>query len=213
MTLLSASTLSTASYISSLPLNAQDLFNESMIWMDSFYDPPAGYLFDESAATALRHETRSSAWYAIGLLARNNGTDVKEACKILANVCSAQYKDPRAQWLEFHRQCFIPGCPKTAGNKMEIANKIRYGDYQQEPEEPTVGTAAYPQKIYNSWDPNWRGFIGTTLIMGLEEFSHFMPNSLVKLIEASLYNATVGDSYRVGGVDDDNLYPAYTNPV
>ena len=28
----------------------------------------------------------------------------------------------------------------------------------------------------------------------------------------SLYNNTVGDSYRVGGVDGDNLYPAYSNP-
>lgn len=28
----------------------------------------------------------------------------------------------------------------------------------------------------------------------------------------SLYNASIGDSYRVGGVDDDNLYPAYSNP-
>jgi hypothetical protein len=45
----------------------------------------------------------------------------------------------------------------------------RYGNYQQEPEESTVGTAAYPQKIYNSWDSNWRCFVGTTLIIGLEE--------------------------------------------
>lgn len=29
----------------------------------------------------------------------------------------------------------------------------------------------------------------------------------------SLHNATKGDEYRVGGVDDDNLYPSYSNPV
>jgi hypothetical protein len=28
----------------------------------------------------------------------------------------------------------------------------------------------------------------------------------------SLFNDPVGDSYRVGGVDDDNLYPLYSNP-
>jgi hypothetical protein len=89
---------STPSYISTLPLNAQGLLNESMAWMDSFYDPSAGYLFGESAATALRHETRSSAWYAVGLLARNNGSDVQEALKILTNVINAQFKDPRDQW-------------------------------------------------------------------------------------------------------------------
>ena len=89
----------------------------------------------------------------------------------------------------------------------------RYGDYQQEPEEPTVGTALYPAKLYNSWDPNWRGFVGTTLIIGLEEFGHLLTPEVTSLIEKSLYNTTVGDSYRVGGVDGDNLYPAYTNPV
>ena len=89
----------------------------------------------------------------------------------------------------------------------------RYGDYQQEPEEPTIGTAIYPAKLYNSWDPNWRGFVGTTLIIGLEEFGHLLTPEVTSLIEESLYNTTVGNSYRVGGVDGDNLYPAYTNPV
>lgn len=28
-----------------------------------------------------------------------------------------------------------------------------------------------------------------------------------------MYNNTIGDSYRVGGVDDDNLYPSYSNPA
>jgi hypothetical protein len=91
--------------------------------------------------------------------------------------------------------------------------RSRYGDYQKEPEEPTVGTAAYPEKIYNSWDPNWRGFIGTCFIVGLEEFGHLITPEVTSLMEKSLYNATRGDEYRVRGVDDDNLYPAYTNPV
>ncbi|RDW79783.1 hypothetical protein BP6252_04421 [Coleophoma cylindrospora] len=175
-----------SSYVSSLPLNTQGLFNESMEWMDDFYDAAAGYLYDESAATALRHETRSSAWYAVGLLARNNGSDVENALKIIVNVCSAQFKDPADQW---------------------------YGDYQQEPEEPMLGSPTYPPKIYNSWDPNWRGFVGTTLIVGLEEFGHLIPANVTSFIEASLFNSTKGDEYRVGGVDGDNLYPAYSNPA
>lgn len=67
--------------------------------------------------------------------------------------------------------------------------------------------------IYNSWDPNWRGFIGTTLIVILEEFEHLLSAQTVHMVEASLYNASVGDSYRVGGVDNDNFYPSYSNPV
>ena len=29
----------------------------------------------------------------------------------------------------------------------------------------------------------------------------------------SLRNSTIGESYRVGGLNGDNLYPSYTNPV
>lgn len=76
-----------------------------------------------------------------------------------------------------------------------------------------MGSKYYPKNIYNSWDPNWRGFIGTTIIVGLEEFGHLIPENTTTYLLESLYNATVGDSYRVGGVDDDNLYPAYSNPV
>lgn len=179
--------------------------------MDSFYDPSAGYLFDESAATALRHETRSSAWYAVGLLARNNGTDVEEALKILTNVVNAQFKDPRDQW--YGLVSSTVSTPNFSQQMKKGANKGRYGDYQQEPEEPTVGSPYYAAKLYNSWDPNWRGFVGTTLIVGLEEFGHLIPANVTNLILRSLYNCTLGDEYRVGGVDGDNLYPAYSNPV
>ena len=76
-----------------------------------------------------------------------------------------------------------------------------------------MGSIHYAKKIYGSFDPNWRGFVGTTLIMALEEFSGLLSNSTQTLILQSLANATVGDSYRVGGVDSDNLYPSYSNPV
>lgn len=68
-------------------------------------------------------------------------------------------------------------------------------------------------EIYNTWDPNWRGFIGTTLIIIMEEYRHLLSHGTRELVLESLYNATKGDEYRVGGVDDDNLYPAYSNPV
>lgn len=102
--------LAAAAYVTSLPHNAQQMFNESMAWMDAYYDGAAGYLYDFSAAAALRHETRSSAWYALGLLVRNEGADVAEAEKIVNNIISAQFRVESEQW---------------------------YGDYQQEPEEPT----------------------------------------------------------------------------
>lgn len=47
----------------------------------------------------------------------------------------------------------------------------------------------------------------------LEEFSDLIPEDTQSRILQSLHNATVGDTYRVGGVDDDNLYPSYSNPA
>lgn len=156
-----------------------------MSYLEYFWDPLAAYLHDESAATTLRHETRTSAWFAIGLLARNQGHDVANAERVLKNIIHGQYKDPADQW---------------------------YGTYQQEPEEPLVGTAIYPPMIYKSWDPNWRGFIGTSFIIGLEEFPHLLSPETQHLMLQSLHNNTIGDSYRNGGVNDDNLYPCYSNP-
>lgn len=86
------------SYVKSMSSNTRQMFTESMNWMDGYYDSDAGYLYDFSAATALRHETRSSAWYALGLLARNEGTDVAEAEKIITNIISGQYSAPAEEW-------------------------------------------------------------------------------------------------------------------
>lgn len=80
-------------------VGADSLFSVSMEWLDSFYDPSAGYLYVTDAADAMRHETRTSSWYAAGLLARNNGTDVEEAEKVLRNVALSQFSsDPADQW-------------------------------------------------------------------------------------------------------------------
>ncbi|KAL6232804.1 hypothetical protein BDW75DRAFT_232519 [Aspergillus navahoensis] len=176
-----------ASAVQSVQLsnNAQGLFDESMALQDAIYDPVASYLrYFYFPLAAGPHETRSSVWYSVGLLQRNRGNDADEAVKILRNVIGDQEKNTTVQW---------------------------YGDYTKYPEQPTVGTAAYPPVIYNSWDPNWRGFIGTALIIIYEEFRTLLPTDLQDLILESLYNSTVGDSYRVGGLDGDNLYPAYSN--
>jgi hypothetical protein len=71
-----------------------------MSWMDGYYDNAAGYLYSLDAAAALNHDTRSSAWYAIGLLARNGGSgdDVEQAEKILTNIVHGQYNNPTEQW-------------------------------------------------------------------------------------------------------------------
>lgn len=86
-------------YLSTLSPDSLQLFSESMGYMDRIYDPTAGYVFDPSTATALRHDTRTSAWYAVGLLARNFYDDADQAMRIIRNIIDSQFKDPELQWL------------------------------------------------------------------------------------------------------------------
>ncbi|KAI9168014.1 hypothetical protein HJFPF1_04158 [Paramyrothecium foliicola] len=177
-----------SSYLDSMSRESRALLTESMTWMDDFYDVDQGYLYQFSASSALRHDTRSSAWYALGLLARNKGKDAAEAEKIIRNVIAGQYKNPAEEW---------------------------YATYQKNPDEPYVGSPNYLPDIYDTWDPNWRGFVGTTFILAIEEFSKLISKSTQDLMLQSLYNATKGDEYRFGNLDPDldNLYPAYSNPA
>lgn len=73
------------------------LLHESMSWMDMYYDAEVGYLYDLDSQ-ALIHDTRSSAWYAAGLLARNEGDDVDQAAKIVENIIVGQHKNVSSQW-------------------------------------------------------------------------------------------------------------------
>jgi hypothetical protein len=76
---------------------AANLLQESMIWMDMYYDSDRAYLYSLDA-TALTHDTRSSVWYAAGLLARNEDDDVTQAIRIVKNVVGAQFKNESLQW-------------------------------------------------------------------------------------------------------------------
>ncbi len=85
-------------YVASLSPHAQSLFNKSMSWMDTFYDESAGYLYNVGGGVALRHNPRSSVWYSLGLLARNEGDDVREAENIITNTIRGQYKIESEIW-------------------------------------------------------------------------------------------------------------------
>jgi hypothetical protein len=76
---------------------AANLLQESMTWMDMYYDSDRAYLYN-LGATALTHDTRSSVWYAAGLMARNEGDDVTQALRIVKNVVGAQFKNESLQW-------------------------------------------------------------------------------------------------------------------
>ena len=76
---------------------AANLLQESMDWLDMYYDSEHAYLFSLDA-TALTHDTRASVWYAAGLLARDEQDDVEQAVRIVRNVVGAQFKNESLQW-------------------------------------------------------------------------------------------------------------------
>ena len=146
----------------------------------------AAQLYDPKSKTAMSHEALASAWYAVGLLARNgnDGEDMCRAESIISYIIADQQDNAADLW---------------------------YGDYIREPGEPDVGSGAYPARPYRSWNPNWRGFVGLSFITMYEDFGDLLSEGSKDLMLESLVNCSIGDSYREGGVNGDNLYPAYSN--
>ncbi|KAF7292287.1 Chitin synthase 4 [Mycena kentingensis (nom. inval.)] len=172
-----------ASYLSTLTANQRKVFDTVIEAVDASFAPP--FLFNSP---------RYTAWYAVGLLARNGKGDAQLASTLLRNVIAMQYTDPAKAW---------------------------FGTFKSIPTAPDPGTV-YPPRLYGSYDTNIGLFVCTSLIIAMEEFTHLLEPSLVSLLKASMYNSTVGDGYRVGGVNGDgysaggfigdNLYPIYSNP-
>jgi hypothetical protein len=99
--------------LASLGPNSLDLFNQAMGFLDEFYDPKAGYLYDLSAAEGLRHESRQSVFYSLGLLARNQGDDAANAAKILYNIVEGQNTDPASV-------AYVPSTALTPADRANI---------------------------------------------------------------------------------------------
>ncbi|KAM0328737.1 hypothetical protein ACHAQA_005150 [Verticillium albo-atrum] len=132
---------------------------------------------------------RFTAWYTAGLLHRRQGNDVANAKAAIQNILRNQLTDDfDSAW---------------------------YGTWKLSPDEPipTADSPLYPPKIYGSYDPNWREFIGTQLVQIVEEFSDVIGKDLVSKIEDALEIAAVGSMRRNGSFPEgDNLVTGYSNP-
>lgn len=102
-----------------------DLFDQSMSFLDQIYDPNAGYLwYFYYPLAAGKHETRSTVWYAAGLLRRNEGDDVDNAVKIITNVIGDQQKNVSAQWYD---DC--PRSPRLMRQDTMRTSLCQYADW------------------------------------------------------------------------------------
>lgn len=120
------------------------------------------------------HLVRETSWYAVGLLARGGSGDAGRAVAAIAAVLDHQYDAPGTA---FH------------------------GSWRRTPEEPDPGPDAAEWRDY---DPNWREFIGCTLLLVLREFAASLPPDLIRRIDRALALAA-------GGARARAVSPSYTN--
>ncbi|KAH7025176.1 uncharacterized protein B0I36DRAFT_274915 [Microdochium trichocladiopsis] len=154
---------------------------------DSRYDSSYNYVWYQDNG---QWSVRFTSWYIAGLLHRGSKDDVKSAIAAIENVLANQLNsDFDSAW---------------------------YGTFKLSPDEPdpTPDGPLYPPSIYNTYDPNWREFVGSQLIQIVEEFDKVLPKALVGRIETALEAAAIGGMRRNGSFPEgDNLILGYSNPA
>jgi len=117
-------------------------------WMDDAWDNRVGLLWNAPGAfddvigePRTVHLIRETAWYAIGLLRRDEPGDRERAERALGAVLDHQYDEPGQPW---------------------------HGTFVRFPEWPPPQDGATEWVDY---DPNWRQFLGTALAVAITDFS------------------------------------------
>jgi hypothetical protein len=150
--------------LAELAPHARSLAEESLRWTEQFWDPEMALLaLDSEGLAGPVHSVRNSAWYALGLLLRNQGDDVERAVRTFHAVLDYQFDEPGAPY---------------------------HGTFYRAPQEAHPPADAV---IWRDYDPNWRQFIGTTLAIALEEYSERLPGGLIRRMDRAIELAVVGE--------------------
>ena len=149
--------------------HARDLLTASMTWLDSCWDERAGLVraageqvYEHPTPGITAHLVRETAFYALGLLARNAPGDEARAVRALAALLDNQFD--------------APGTPF-------------HGTWRRAPQEPDPPPDPVE---WHDYDPNWREFIGTALALVLIGHEQRLPPELVARIDAALRLAVAG---------------------
>lgn len=157
--------------------DAQDLATASMAALDTWWDPELNLLTDPPTGEPPRRtRVRESALYALGLLARGGSGDRERAVLALRAVLDHQLDQPGTPW---------------------------HGTWLRFPEEPVPD---HTSREWRDYDPNWREFIGCTLLLVLEldRAEDRLPADLVAGIDRALDRAVAGSLAR-------GVSPLYSN--
>lgn len=147
------------------PDRSRQLLASSLAFTDGYWDESAGLIWSPAPGEERRvHRVRESAWYALGLLMRNQPGDESRAIRIIEQVLAAQFDAPGLPW---------------------------DGSYRRSPEE--ADPPAQDAKIWEHYDPNWRQFIGTTFALILLDFEPRLPAGLPARMLDSMRRAVEGE--------------------
>lgn len=156
--------------LASLNPHSRELLLTSMAWMDRYWDERAGFLWSPEPkqpcrwAAARCHLVRETAWYAFGLLQRDQEGDRERASQALNALLEQQIDEPGQPWdATFYRS----------------------------PEEPHV--PPFP-RMWTDYDPNWREFIGSAFALVLLESGERVPAELARRLQDSIRRAVDAES-------------------
>ncbi|AIQ40010.1 hypothetical protein MKZ24_29835 [Paenibacillus sp. FSL R7-0297] len=202
----------TQAMIDRLTERQRHLVEQAMALMDSFYDAEMELLIDEEQSD--RHNTRSSAHYALGLLIRSGEGDHERAVGLLNKVMDLQFDCPdeiyhgtfrvspqaalppagNYNWKEFAPgfAYFLSETTDKIGKRLGTALSREIS--QVLPDFDELAVRRYLQSavdevlppVWKSYDPNWREFIASTFAVILGEFGDVLPAELVSRMDESM---------------------------
>ncbi|NMO94718.1 hypothetical protein [Paenibacillus lemnae] len=194
------------------------LIEQSLVHLDAHYDHEISLIRQSAEHEPLRHSTRSSAHYALGLLIRNQEGDLQRAIDILHEVLklqldaedeifdgtfltSPQGKQPpkgNYPWKTLgagHSYFLDTSLEKIADEMLFRARAER--TLTREDEQAVkrsfwdaVHTVLPP--VWKSYDPNWREFISSCFAVILEHFEADLPTELVRKMDHAMLKAVQG---------------------
>lgn len=205
----------TQAMIGRLTERQRHLVDQAMALMDSFYDAEMELLIDEELSD--RHNTRSSAHYALGLLIRGGEGDLDRAAGLLNKVMDLQFDCPdeiyhgtfrvspqaalppagNYNWKEFAPgfAYFLSETTDKIGKQLGTALSREISHVL--PEFDELATRGYLRTavdevlppVWKSYDPNWREFIASTFAVILEEFGEGLPAELIRRTDEAMKRA------------------------
>jgi len=156
---------------------ARSLIEVSMAWMDPLYDSDKALL--RYPHNPEQHMVRESLWYALGLVLESH-----DLCKV----------DARTERIE-------KIVSSVLANQYNAPGRLWHGTFKRSPQEADPPPEPI---IWKDYDPNWRQFIGTVLLLLRRLEGHLTLVNLVPAIDVALTRCITGEPM-------NRVPPTYTN--